>query len=280
MKNNTDLYIPSLFSFIGIPILGYISAYFYLYGKYTYLNIPTLLVEVNLDSAIFSTFLSLFTLLMIIAAVYIGLKLPSKKNPELNSVPIKKAEFWTTLIVAVILFPIISFLIIKISSLSYLIKIIIITLFNLTLLLTAFLPPLLEYPHVKGYINKFNSYSEKTYKEQLAKAIQQNSSNFDISKILLFIQSFLPLNYFYYLSFFLVWIFIAFLIGYAGFANQQYYPIIKSKNKNYVLAGKYNDNLIIIPIDLNKKTLMKKIILKPNNEQVQIRQLELGKIKN
>lgn len=275
--------ITQILSVISIPILGYISAYFYLYGKYTYLNIPIYLIEVNIDLAIFSTFLSLISLIVLLAmglAIYIGFKFPVKKNPELDNISIKKGDFWTTLLVVLIFLSLVSFFILKINNLSNLIKILLLILTNVSLSLVAFLPPILEFSEVKGYINKFDSYSEKVYKERLAKAKQEKNVKFDISKIFLFLQSFLPLNYFFYFIFFFCWILLAIIIGYGEIPSQHNMPIINSKSNNFILAGKYNGNLILVPIDLKKKSILKKIILKPNNEEVEIQQVEIGKLIN
>ncbi|PIZ65854.1 hypothetical protein COY14_01585 [Candidatus Roizmanbacteria bacterium CG_4_10_14_0_2_um_filter_36_9] len=58
-------------SLVSIPIVGYVSAFFYLSGKYSFYDLPIFFVEINTELAIFASLVVVIVILSISLSIYL-----------------------------------------------------------------------------------------------------------------------------------------------------------------------------------------------------------------
>ncbi len=273
MKFFSDLNLSQTLSIISIPVLGYIAAFCYLTGKYTFLNLPVNFVEINTESAIFSSLLVLFAIVSLIVVFFLLKKSPNKKEDE-KFKPVTKKGLIFTFVAVLVLFIILTYLILSISSFPTSLTMALIIFSFISLIIYIFVMPLFLYPSEKNYLSKYNLYSEKIFKADLAKKEKKEGMNIDLS----FLTNFLRVNYNFYLVFIIIWILLSYGIGYFDAQSQTKFSICTINGERYIIVGKYSGDLLLVNVDMKNKVTLNKILLKPMNETLTIQQEDIGKL--
>ncbi|MFA5828168.1 MAG: hypothetical protein WC841_02245 [Candidatus Shapirobacteria bacterium] len=273
MKIIPDLNSSQTLSIISIPVVGYIAAFCYLTGKYTFLNLPVIFVEVNTETAILSSLLVLFVLAVLMFSFFLSTKSPNKKEDE-EFKPLTKKNLIFAFVAVLAVFIIFTYLILSISILLPVLKSALILFIFLLLIIYIFVIPLFQYPNEKSYLSKYNLYSEKIFKANLANKEKKKDINVDIS----FITKFLRINYVFYPAFIIIWTLLSYGIGYSDIQSQTKFPISTINDESYIIAGKYNGDLLLVNVDIKNNIILNKIILKPMDETLMVQQKDIGKL--
>lgn len=254
-------------------MVGYIAAFCYLAGKYSFLNLPIIFVEINPELAILSSLLVLSVIVGLILVFFLLTKFPNKKDGE-EFKPVTKMSLVFIFGVVLALFIILIYLILSISIFPTAIKLASILFSFMFLIIYIFVIPLFQYPNEKNYLSKYNLYSEKIFKANLMKKENNNDINIDFS----FITNFLRDNYILYLIFIVIWTLFSYGIGYSGAQSQTKFPISTINDEVFIIAGKYSGDLLLVNVDMKNKITLNKILLKPMSETLTIQQEDVGKL--
>jgi len=117
-------------------------------------------------------------------------------------------------------------------------------------------------------------FSEDLYKAEIKKKGNKTNIKIDFSNFI----SFLRIKYVLLPLFIFLWISVAYLYGYSEGASQTKYAILNYSNENYIVVGKFNDNLLLVALELKNKITKNKVMLKPIDEIIIVDQKDVGKL--
>ena len=235
--------------------MGYLAAYFYQVGVYSFFHIPLMFVQVGIENIIFSTVFTTAFIALIFLAIFLALITPAKNNIDEVRKPQEK-DLLRHIILLTVLLPLLGLTIIFLKLLLiYKILFFIGTIVMIPVI--TFIPPLFKFPNEKTYTEKYLMYNEYLYQEKIRKLKSSDST----SKISSYFLNSPYTNYILLSSFMLTWMFCAFILGRLSYTDTTEYPIYGYYGDKYIVAGTYNDQLLMIKLEEDQKTTSKETLL-------------------
>jgi hypothetical protein len=265
-SNNLISYFSNIektFLIANLTFLGYLIAYFYKASYLTFYNIPIQFTEVTLSDVIFSTVAVILIVFGLAIIIFIfRLLFKTNKNSQVKYVePSFGGDILGSAIIFILLFFLI--LIVKVTIFTLTLKIIVLITIFLFIIIILFGLPFYNFPNEKSIKMKFEKYYEKRRTEQFQKfqkISQQEEKGVDLIGIL-----FDPR----YIGFsatiiaILVSVILAILIGNLAASTPNSFYVLNENNQSYFMADIYNNQIILMSFDEEKKITTGNILILP-----------------
>lgn len=260
-----------------IPIFGYSAAYFYQIGRFQLFKVPTDFIQIGIEKVIVASFITLL-LSLVGYLIYLFIKVifstkEKKKNNSLNGFLIVKDTLAGNLAIAILIPPLIAILIFFTTTLDITITMGIYLMILIFIIGVGFLPPLFKYPDTKSYKRKFDKYQDYVYQNKIEQVKKEENKNFSIS-LIPFADDHPFFNYSVIVIVLLFWSFISFLSGSAN--ATEIHPIVVVNEKEYILFGSYNNQHILVGVDVKTKKTNSEIMLISDGENIIVKMKRIG----
>lgn len=257
-----------------LTFLGYLDAYIYKISYLSFYDIPLFLTKVKLEDVIFSAIGMIIISTLMGIFVFFLISLSRNPEPEPQFV---KSTLLTTVIVSTLLFGLIAAFVLYFVLLSPTFKIIALLILFLLYTIGTFGLPIYLFRGEKSikmrfrkYYEKINIRGEKRYKEGLMK--QRRESLFDI----LLKPPFLGL-YVYFISI-ITSMLLAAILGTTMAANKESFYILNENNQSFFMAEMYEDQLVLVAFDEQKKVTTGIIQILPISDFKKLNYRNTGKL--
>lgn len=263
LKPSETLFIAS------IPLAGYISAYYYQLGYFSFYKLPTFMITVTFESAISASLISLIVMSSLIFIIYITLK----KSPETPDKIPPRPSFWSTLAVSVLLSVILPIAIFSIETFPLILKVSFSLLIGALLMGMALFLPRIKYSGEKDYWTSVRKYYNELYKKQLIPKPHQED----------FPQIRFPTDPFLFkiivsIIFFIGLIAISFFAGYIIPESQEEYYVTQVNGEDFIVLRTISESALAISLDRKTHKTGNTIELIPSSQLIALKLENLGKL--
>jgi hypothetical protein len=246
-----NLSIETTFLVASLPFIGYLMAYWYQFGFYRYLDVPTMLIKVGIEDVI-RVVTPVMALVIFVIFLLVLFRLGAPPKPPQK--PQKLTYYPTVFVVALVCVFLITFIVYSLQQ-TLVIKIVMSVILVLIFILVALLPRF-YFPDAKTFALAISSYN-KIIKEKNEKSQGEDSTTENNKKLFPFelIPESKTHSYGVYFFAIIVLCLVSLILGWDHASSKDMFLIHTDDLMNeYIIIGPYNDNMVSVMIDKERKT--------------------------